>query len=158
MSFEIRVHGIAVGHLFAPRLPELFAKTNILCEDKYNRQQNHHRIGHYAAKGCQCAAGKRHRHTGIKTTLPLLWVDIDTARAMISPRLTRWGLATGVLLYSLVGVVAMWKGGNFLNYSVLADDMISGQHIGILLVELGVGITVAGAMVSIFFAFARQER
>ena len=84
--------------------------------------------------------------------------DIDTARAMISPRLTRWGLATGVLLYSLVGVVAMWKGGNFLNYSVLADDMISGQHIGILLVELGVGITVAAAMVSIFFTFARQER
>jgi len=83
--------------------------------------------------------------------------DIDTARAMISARLTRFGLAAGVLLYALVGVAGMWMGGNFLDYSVLAGDMISGQHLGILLVELGVGITVAAAMISIFFTFARQE-
>ena len=84
--------------------------------------------------------------------------DIDTARTVISARLTRMGLAAGVLLYSLVGVATMLMGGDFLDYSVLAGDMAAGQHLGILLIELGVGITVAAAMVSIFFTFARQER
>jgi len=83
--------------------------------------------------------------------------DIDTARTVISARLTRMGLAAGVLLYSLVGVATMLMGGDFLDYSVLAGDMAAGQHLGILLIELGVGITVAAAMVSIFFTFARQE-
>ena len=84
--------------------------------------------------------------------------DIDTARTMISPRITRLGLAAGVLLYTLVGVASMLKGGTFLDYSVLANTQVKGQHLGILLVELGVGITVASAMVSIFFTFAGQER
>ena len=37
---------------------------------------------------------------------------------------------------------ACCAGGNFLDYTVLADDPVAGQHLGILLVELGVGITV----------------
>ena len=48
-------------------------------------------------------------------------------------------------------------GGNFLDYSVLAANPVSGQHLGILLVEFGVGLTVAAAMISIFFTFAHQE-
>ena len=67
-------------------------------------------------------------------------------------------LALGVLLYAGVGVAGMMMGGNFLDYSVLADDPVSGQHLGILLIEAGVGLTVAAAMIAIFFTFARQER
>jgi multicomponent Na+:H+ antiporter subunit B len=33
-----------------------------------------------------------------------------------------------------------------------------GQHLGILVVELGVGLTVAAVMITIFFAFAGRER
>ncbi len=84
--------------------------------------------------------------------------DIDTARTMIPPHITRFGLAAGVLLYTLVGVASMLKGGTFLDYSVLAGDPVKGQHLGILLIEFGVGITVAAAMISIFFTYARQER
>ncbi len=47
-------------------------------------------------------------------------------------------------------------GGNFLDYDVLAHDPVHGQHLGILLVELGVGITVAAVMATIFFLFAGQ--
>ena len=83
--------------------------------------------------------------------------DIDTARAIISPRTIRFGLSAGVLLFSLVGVLCMFKGGAFLDYSVLASTQVRGQHLGILLVELGVGITVSFAMISIFFTFARQK-
>ncbi len=84
--------------------------------------------------------------------------DIDTARTMIPPWVTRLLLGIGVLLYTGVGVVSLFMGGDFLDYSVLADDPVKGQHLGILLVELGVGITVAAAMIAIFFTFARQER
>ena len=48
-------------------------------------------------------------------------------------------------------------GGSYLNYSVLAKDPLVGQHFGILFIELGVGITVAAAMITIFFTFAGQR-
>ena len=63
----------------------------------------------------------------------------------------------GFILYAGVGYAGLFLGGRYLNYSVLAETQTSGQHIGILLVEFGVGMTVAAAMVTIFFAFAGQE-
>ena len=67
-------------------------------------------------------------------------------------------MALGVLLYAGVGVVSMLRGGNFLDYNRLFHDPHEGQHIGILLVELGVGMTVAAVMIMIFFAFAARGR
>jgi multicomponent Na+:H+ antiporter subunit B len=64
----------------------------------------------------------------------------------------------GVLLYAGVGVVAMLRGGVYLNYSVLEHDPVQGQHLGILLVELGVLITVSGTMTSVFYAFTGRGR
>ncbi|NMH60532.1 Na(+)/H(+) antiporter subunit B [Alteromonas ponticola] len=67
------------------------------------------------------------------------------------------GLASGgVLLYGGVGVASMLLGGNYLDYNVLADNPVTGQHIGIILIELGVGMTVASTMLLIFFSFARR--
>ena len=84
--------------------------------------------------------------------------DVDTARTVIPAWVTRLFLALGVALFAGVGVAGMLLGGNFLNYSLLADEPIQGQHLGILLIELGVGMTVAAAMITIFFTFAHQER
>ncbi len=81
---------------------------------------------------------------------------IGPARKAAPPGLTRFLLAFGVVLYAGVGVASMISGGNFLDYSALSDDPISGQHLGILLIELGVGMTVAAAMITIFFTFAGQ--
>lgn len=61
--------------------------------------------------------------------------------------------AVGVLIYGGVGIVCMILGGNFLDYNVLRHDPVHGQHLGILLVELGVGLTVATVMITIFFKF-----
>jgi len=61
--------------------------------------------------------------------------------------------ALGVLLYAGVGMTTLLMGGEYLNYDVLAHDPHHGQHLGIMLVELGVGITVWAVMVSIFLAF-----
>ena len=57
-----------------------------------------------------------------------------------------------------VGVVSLLKGGRYLDYNLLASTPVAGQHLGILLVELGVGITVAAAMITIFAAFAGRQR
>jgi multicomponent Na+:H+ antiporter subunit B len=67
-------------------------------------------------------------------------------------------VASGVLVYAGVGVTGMVLGGNFLDYFVLAQDPVAGQHLGILLVELGVCITVAGVMLAIFYSFAGRQR
>ncbi len=64
----------------------------------------------------------------------------------------------GVLLYGGVGVAAMLLGGNFLDYSVLATDPVKGQHLGIWLIELGVGMTVTGVMLCIYHAFVAREQ
>lgn len=64
----------------------------------------------------------------------------------------------GILLYAGTGTVSLFINGDFLNYSVLADDPVKGQHIGIILIELGVGMTVASVMLLIFFTFARRIR
>ena len=81
---------------------------------------------------------------------------IANARKAIPASATRAMLALGLLLYAGTGVWAMLMGGEFLDYSVLAATRLGGQHLGIFLVELGVGITVAGAMTSIFYTFAAQ--
>jgi len=64
----------------------------------------------------------------------------------------------GLLLFAGVGVVNLFLGGNYLDYRVMdAQDPMHGLHLGILLVELGVGIAVAGAMLVIFYAFAGRR-
>ncbi len=67
-------------------------------------------------------------------------------------------IASGALLYCGVGVAGILLGGNFLDYSVLADDPVKGQQLGIILIEAGVGITVTGVLLSIFHAFAARGR
>jgi len=79
---------------------------------------------------------------------------LDSTRRVVKPTLLRVLAALGLLLYGSVGVVSLVAGGNFLDYSVLAGDPVAGQHLGILVIELGVGVTVAAAMILIFYAFA----
>jgi multicomponent Na+:H+ antiporter subunit B len=67
-------------------------------------------------------------------------------------------MAGGALLYSAVGLAGILLGGNFLDYSVLLDDPVAGQHLGLLLIEAGVGITVTGVLLSIFHAFVARDR
>ena len=67
-------------------------------------------------------------------------------------------MAIGVLIYAGTGIAAMLQGGNFLDYGALDHhDPVHGQHLGILLVELGVGLAVAAVMTTIFFAFAGRK-
>ena len=77
-------------------------------------------------------------------------------RELVPEWFTGLMVALGALLYAGVGVVCMVMGGRFLDYSVLSDDPVKGQHLGILRIEAGVGMTVAGVMITVFHAFARR--
>jgi len=80
---------------------------------------------------------------------------VENARSVISFNLLRFVSASGLLLYIGVGIAALILGGNFLDYNVLLSDPVHGQHLGILVIEFGIGMTVAAVMMIIFFVFSR---
>lgn len=80
---------------------------------------------------------------------------LEAAEEVVPPRAVALFVAGGLLLYAAVGVATMLLGGEFLNYNVLdGHDPVHGQHLGILIIEFGVGVTVAAVMITIFFKFA----
>jgi len=81
---------------------------------------------------------------------------LDNSRRVIPDWLVESMLSLGMLLYISVGVFGILLGGNFLDYSVLGYDAVHGQHRGIFWIELGVGITVSGVMLKIFYMFAAR--
>jgi multicomponent Na+:H+ antiporter subunit B len=113
---------------------------------------------------------------------------VNAARHVAPPLTMETLAALGVLIYAGTGVVAMLNGGTFLDYSALQGEhqqhvgeelpatdshqaqvgekvdaehggfLPQGQHLGILVVELGVGLTVAAVLILIFFSFASRER
>ena len=83
---------------------------------------------------------------------------VDTAKKIIPPYVLRLLASLGVLIYAGTGVATLLLGGNYLEYGVLASSQVAGQHLGILVIELGVGITVMAVMLIMFFAFAERGR
>jgi multicomponent Na+:H+ antiporter subunit B len=88
---------------------------------------------------------------------------LSAVRNVLSPVVVESLVALGVLVYAGTGVVTLLLGGDFLDYDVLEHHLLPGflphgQHLGIFIVEAGVGITVAGVMIAIFYAFAGRER
>lgn len=84
---------------------------------------------------------------------------LDRTAEVLSPRAVEVGSALGVILYAAVGFACIAGGGNFLDYDALDHHSPRhGQHLGILLVELGVGLTVSCVMIAIFSAFAGRSR
>ncbi|MEQ1782054.1 MAG: DUF4040 domain-containing protein [Hyphomonadaceae bacterium] len=94
----------------------------------------------------------------------------ETVRA-IPAKLARTVATLGVILYAGVGVTCIINGGGFLDYDHLFSSKVEamippgllgdpnaphhwGQHFGIFFVELGVLLTVAATMVTIFYGFA----
>ena len=71
-------------------------------------------------------------------------------------------VASGVCLYATVGLACMFTGGNYLDYgsldSVLPNDRAMARSHGILLVEIGVGITVMFSMLAIHINLASNGR
>ena len=73
------------------------------------------------------------------------------AQHILPTESVRHYIVAGVLLYAGVGIATMIMGGNFLDYNVLLHSHQHAQHLGIFLIELGVGITVGAVMIVIFY-------
>ncbi len=88
---------------------------------------------------------------------------LNAIKCVVPQLVVEKGMALGVLIYAGTGVLTMSLGGEFLDYSVLEHDVLpqwhvpSGQHLGIFLVELGVGLTVTSVMTMIFYTFAGRK-
>ncbi len=95
---------------------------------------------------------------GVGFILYVLVYGIESAKRVAPDGALRLLISGGLLLYIGVGYATLVLGGNFLDYGVLAHEPARGQHLGIFLVELGVGVTVAATMVTVFFSFANRGR
>jgi len=83
---------------------------------------------------------------------------LPAARRLAPDAVVESMVALGVLIYAGVGVAGIVLGGNYLDYFVLDRDPVAGQHRGIFWVEAGVGVTVSGVMLKIFYMFAGRGR
>lgn len=75
-------------------------------------------------------------------------------REAIPPSVVTVLVALGLTIYAGTGFLTMMLGGNYLDYKWLADNPADGHHYGILIVEVGVGVTVAATMLAIYYGFA----
>lgn len=82
---------------------------------------------------------------------------LQRTRKVLTPRALQILMSLGVLLYAGTGALTMLMGANLLDYDVLAHDPLHGQHWGIFAVELGVGVTVTGVMISLFYSFSSKR-
>ena len=81
----------------------------------------------------------------------------EALRSAVPPEALRLLTAFGLLLFAGVGAVTMLAGSDYLAYNALAQDPVAGQHLGILIVEFGVGVTVSAVMITIILAFAGRH-
>jgi multicomponent Na+:H+ antiporter subunit B len=96
---------------------------------------------------------------GAALILYALVFGLENAERVAPQGVLRILSATGVLIYGGTGVANMMLGGDFLSYgSFTPEHPEHGQHYGILLVEFGVGVTVASTMTLIFFSLAGRNR
>lgn len=83
--------------------------------------------------------------------------SLDEAQRVLPPWFAHRLMALGLLLYALTGVYSLFAGYPYLDYDAISPHHpVHGQHYGIIVIELGVGITVTGVMVSIYYAFTSR--
>jgi multicomponent Na+:H+ antiporter subunit B len=83
---------------------------------------------------------------------------METTEKVLPLKVLRVLASSGVLTYAGTGVATLLMGGNFLDYGLLLSSKAAGQQLGILIIELSVGITVSAVMLIIFYTFANRRR
>ena len=86
----------------------------------------------------------------------------DYGRAQVPEGISDLLNPSGALLYGSVGVATMLFGGSFLEYAAFVDqthphDVHLAHHLGLVVIELGVTITVTFAMVTLYFEMAHID-
>lgn len=95
---------------------------------------------------------------GASFILYALVCGLEEGRKMVSRKVTDLLSPMGVFIYAGIGVLCLLAGGAYLEYAKLlpAEPLLASQ-LGIYGIEIGVGITVAGVMITLFFEMARRN-
>ena len=88
----------------------------------------------------------------------LLVFGLDDALKVIPEGAMVVLMLLGVLLYAAMGLAGVLLGGHFLDFYPLLADKHAAQQLGIITIELGVGVTVATVMMLMFTQFVRRRR
>lgn len=97
--------------------------------------------------------------TAAMVILYAITYGLEPAKRVIPPVVAETMVPLGVLIFAGVGVATMLLGDNYLAYNALDHhNPVHGQEWGILLVEIGVFVTVAGTMTAVFYTFAGRGR
>jgi multicomponent Na+:H+ antiporter subunit B len=88
--------------------------------------------------------------------------DIRWAKARMSEKLNTIYISLGVMIFAGVGILCLMLGGNYLDYSwlhkLIPVDPVAARSHGIMIIEIGVGLTVMAVMISIYLNVASGGR
>ena len=96
----------------------------------------------------------------VSIILQRLYLGTGIAYQKFSPKLALALGDIGMLIFCLAGIVPMVFGGAFLDYGNLPLFWIHGAElraVGILIVEIGIGLAVFGTLVLIFDSLAGEK-
>ena len=92
---------------------------------------------------------------GASIILLVITYGLDNTLRRMTERLNTMMCSAGVLIYAGIGALCLILGGNYLDYAeldqILGVGIAQARSLGILGVEVGVGVTVMAGMISIFF-------
>ena len=89
----------------------------------------------------------------VSVILLRLYMGKEASSKKFSTRSSSALAAIGMLVFMVVGLIPMAAGGMFLDYAHLPIPGISGaalRYLGILIVEIGIGLAVFGTIVVIY--------
>ncbi len=96
---------------------------------------------------------------GASIILYVIAFGMDEGRKRISQKVSDILVSTGALVYAGIGILCILAGGAYLEYAELPlGSHHLASHLGMYGIEIGVGITVAFVMITIFFETAKKER
>lgn len=96
---------------------------------------------------------------GASLILYVICFGIEDGRRRLSEKTSDVLNSAGVLIFGGIGIICLLAGGMFLEYDMLPFSSPKlASHMGIFGIEIGVGIAVAGVMLTIFFETARHDR
>ena len=96
---------------------------------------------------------------GASMILYVIAFGLYEGRKRLSQKVSDILVPTGALLYAGIGVLCILAGGAYLEYAELPlGSHHLASHLGMYGIEIGVGITVAFVMITIFFETAKKER
>jgi multicomponent Na+:H+ antiporter subunit B len=93
--------------------------------------------------------------------LPRLTLAEDVAYRVVPAGIGPLAGAVGMLLFLVVGTVPLFTGGAFLDYAAVEIGALTPsrlRYLGILVVEVAVGLAVFGSMLTIFDVLTRRGR